>query len=91
MECAAIVDSVRRGELDRLEIPEQPLDILAQQIVAASAAEEWTEDELFADGPARLSVSQSGRANNLIPSFACSRKDFPPSAGGARPICITMP
>src|SRR5512132_1274985 len=47
VECAAIVDSVRRGELDRLELPEQPLDILAQQIVAASAAEEWTEDALF--------------------------------------------
>jgi ATP-dependent Lhr-like helicase len=48
VECAAIVDSVRRGELDRLEIPERPLDILAQQIVAAVAAEEWTEDNLFA-------------------------------------------
>ncbi|HEU5460270.1 MAG TPA: DEAD/DEAH box helicase [Pyrinomonadaceae bacterium] len=48
VECAAIVDSVRRGELDRLEIPERPLDILAQQIVAAVAAEEWTEDDLFA-------------------------------------------
>jgi len=47
VECAAIVDSVRRGELDRLELPEQPLDILAQQIVAASAAEEWSEDALF--------------------------------------------
>ena len=47
VECAAIIDSVRRGELDRLELPELPLDILAQQIVAASAAEEWTEDRLF--------------------------------------------
>ncbi|MDQ2936816.1 MAG: DEAD/DEAH box helicase, partial [Acidobacteriota bacterium] len=47
LECAAIIDSVRRGELDRLELPEQPLDILAQQIVAASAAEEWTEESLF--------------------------------------------
>jgi len=48
VECAAIVDSVRRGELDRLEIPERPLDILAQQIVAAVAAEEWSENDLFA-------------------------------------------
>src|SRR5580765_2639841 len=47
VECAALIDSVRRGELDHLEIPEQPLDILAQQIVAASAPEEWTEDALF--------------------------------------------
>src|SRR5690349_10186497 len=48
VECAAIIDSVRRGELDRLEIPELPLDILAQQIVAAVAAEEWSERDLFA-------------------------------------------
>src|SRR6188474_2149763 len=48
VECAAIIDSVRRGELDQLEIPERPLDILAQQIVAAVAAEEWTENDLFA-------------------------------------------
>ncbi|HJX93464.1 MAG TPA: DEAD/DEAH box helicase [Pyrinomonadaceae bacterium] len=47
VECAAIIDSVRRGELDHLEIPEQPLDILAQQIVASVAAEDWTEDSLF--------------------------------------------
>jgi len=47
VECAALMDSVRRGELDRLEIPEQPFDILAQQIVAAVAPEEWTEDALF--------------------------------------------
>jgi ATP-dependent Lhr-like helicase len=47
VECAAIIDSVRRGELDQLEIPEEPLDILAQQIVAAVAAAEWTENDLF--------------------------------------------
>src|SRR5207253_6738368 len=47
VECAALLDSVRRGDLDRLTIPEQPLDILAQQIVAAVAPEEWTEDGLF--------------------------------------------
>jgi ATP-dependent Lhr-like helicase len=47
VECASIIDAVRRGELDQLEIPERPLDILAQQIVAAVAAEEWTEDDLF--------------------------------------------
>src|SRR5439155_12717470 len=37
VECAALLDAVRRGELDHLEIPEQPLDILAQQMVAAVA------------------------------------------------------
>ena len=48
LECAALVRAMRQGELDRIMIPEAPLDILAQQIVAACAAEEWKEDELFA-------------------------------------------
>ena len=47
VECAALLDAVRRGELDHLTIPEQPFDIMAQQIVATIAAEEWTEDALF--------------------------------------------
>src|SRR5688572_13326696 len=48
VECGGLIDAVRRGELDQLSIPEKPLDILAQQIVATVAAEEWTEDDLFA-------------------------------------------
>src|SRR5882672_9352361 len=47
MECAALVRSIHQGELDRLIIPESPLDILAQQMVAMCSAEEWNEDELF--------------------------------------------
>ncbi|HXO37436.1 MAG TPA: DEAD/DEAH box helicase, partial [Candidatus Acidoferrum sp.] len=47
LECAALVRSIHQGELDRLIIPESPLDILAQQIVAICAAEEQGEDELF--------------------------------------------
>jgi ATP-dependent Lhr-like helicase len=47
VECAALIDSVRGGELDRVSIPQKPLDILAQQIVAGVAAEEWSEDALF--------------------------------------------
>jgi ATP-dependent helicase Lhr and Lhr-like helicase len=48
VECAALLDSVARGELDRVTIPEQPADVLAQQIVAEVAAQEWSEDALFA-------------------------------------------
>ena len=47
VECAALVRAVRAGHLDRIHPPEAPLDILAQQIVAACACEEWGEDELF--------------------------------------------
>ncbi len=47
IECAALVRAVREGRLDRLIIPPKPLDILAQQIVAATACEEWAEDALY--------------------------------------------
>jgi ATP-dependent helicase Lhr and Lhr-like helicase len=47
LECAALVRSIHQGELDRLIIPDAPLDVLAQQIVAICSAEEWGEDELF--------------------------------------------
>jgi ATP-dependent Lhr-like helicase len=47
IECAALIRALRQGELDRLEIPDSPLDILAQQIVAMCACEEWHEDDLF--------------------------------------------
>jgi len=46
-ECAALLWSVRRGELDCLHIPEKPLDVLAQQIVAMVGAEDWEEEKLF--------------------------------------------
>src|SRR5262249_60050026 len=47
VECAALLDSVRRGELDRLSIPENAQDVLAQQIVAEVAAQDWEEQALF--------------------------------------------
>jgi ATP-dependent helicase Lhr and Lhr-like helicase len=47
IECAALVRSIHHGELDRLIIPEAPLDVLAQQIVATCSAEEMGEDEVF--------------------------------------------
>jgi ATP-dependent Lhr-like helicase len=47
VECVALVRSIRRGELDALEIPEKPLDVLAQQIVACAATEDWEEEKLF--------------------------------------------
>jgi ATP-dependent helicase Lhr and Lhr-like helicase len=47
LECAALIRAMRRGDLDRTEIPRNPLDILAQQMVAACAAEDFGEDELF--------------------------------------------
>jgi len=47
IECAALLDCVRRDELDALHIPPAPLDVLAQQIVAEVACREWSEDGLY--------------------------------------------
>ncbi|MHB8425760.1 MAG: DEAD/DEAH box helicase [Gammaproteobacteria bacterium] len=47
VECTALLDCVRRGELDRIRIADAPLDVLAQQIVAEVAAREWDEAELY--------------------------------------------
>jgi ATP-dependent Lhr-like helicase len=47
VECTAIIDAVHRGELDRITVGGKPLDVLAQQIVAETAAEDWAESDLF--------------------------------------------
>src|SRR5438876_1186249 len=47
VECVATLRCVRKGELDCLRIPEKPLDLLAQQIVACAACESWEEQKLF--------------------------------------------
>lgn len=48
VESAAVLRAVRRGELDRLAVPERPVDILIQQVVAACVAEDWDLPALFA-------------------------------------------
>ncbi|MDR3612054.1 MAG: DEAD/DEAH box helicase [Candidatus Obscuribacterales bacterium] len=46
-ECAALIKAIKEGELDRLAAPYEPLDILAQQIVAMCASGQWYEEDLF--------------------------------------------
>ncbi len=47
VECAALVRAIRQADLDTLVLPDTPLDILAQQIVAMCSAEDWNEEDLF--------------------------------------------
>src|SRR3954464_2766110 len=47
IEIAAALRAISQGELDKLMIPEAPLDILAQQIVAMCSAEDWKEQALY--------------------------------------------
>ena len=64
VECTALLDAVRRDELDRLVVPPKPLDVLAQQIVAEVAAQEWTEKALF------------GLVQRAYPYAELTRKEF---------------
>ncbi|MDE1176111.1 MAG: DEAD/DEAH box helicase [Edaphobacter sp.] len=48
VEQAALIRRMRSGDLDLLEIPPEPIDVLMQQIVASCGAEPWDEDALYA-------------------------------------------
>ena len=48
VECTALLTAVHHGRLDALDPPVAPLDIVAQQVVAETGAEEWEIDKLFA-------------------------------------------
>ena len=64
VECAALLRGTRQGRLDAIVVPERPLDILAQQMVAESAAEPWAEGELL------------GLARRAAPFRDLSAEDF---------------
>ena len=50
VECTALLGAVRAGQLDAIQLPVAPLDILAQQVVAEVGAREWRTDELYRVG-----------------------------------------
>lgn len=47
VECTAMLEAIRQNELDHIRMPVQPLDVLAQQIVAEIANREWQEQSLY--------------------------------------------
>ena len=64
LEAAAVVRTIKEQRLDRIAMPEAPLDVLAQQIVAAVAAESIEVDALY------------GRFVNAAPYRALARETF---------------
>ena len=48
LECAVVAKAMRAGEIEETQIPRNPLDVLAQQIVAICADEEIAVDDLHA-------------------------------------------
>jgi ATP-dependent Lhr-like helicase len=47
VECLATMRSIQKAEMDILIMPDKPLDVLAQQIVASVSVEDWDEQKLF--------------------------------------------
>ncbi len=47
LETAAVVEGMLSGRIEKTVVPLNPLDVLAQQIVAMLALDDWTVDELF--------------------------------------------
>jgi len=47
LECAAVVARMRTGEIEHTTVPRLPLDVLAQQLVAVCADEEWALADLL--------------------------------------------
>ena len=47
VEQAALVQAMRAGVLDQMEIPEAPIDVLMQQVAAMCGAESWDEESLY--------------------------------------------
>ncbi len=64
VECVALLKAVQAGELDRVRMPEAPLDVLAQQIVAAACAESCELEALY------------GAFTRALPYQALSRADY---------------
>ncbi len=87
IECAAMVRAVHDGELDRVSVPDKPLDVLAQQIVAETAAEEeWDEDALLrALQAAPIRIGTSKRSSSWK-WWRCSRAATRRAAAGARAL-----
>ena len=47
LACAAVTDSMHRGSIEPTRYPRNPLDVLAQQIVAMVAVEDWNAEDLY--------------------------------------------
>ncbi len=61
-QTAVAVERMRSGAIEKLSVPANPLDVLAQQVVAVLAMEDWAVDDLFALVTRAASYSQLPRS-----------------------------
>ena len=78
----SLLDGVRHGELDRLDIPERPLDVLAQQIVAEVAAQEWARTRFCAGAPGLAIIATCAQRISRLQSVCWPRASAPAAGAG---------
>ena len=91
VECTALLDAVRRGELDALQMPAQPLDVLAQQLVAEVGCARIRRGRAVRAGAPGVALSRARRAPSSTSWCACSPKASPRGAAGRAPTCTATP
>jgi ATP-dependent Lhr-like helicase len=84
VEAAAVVRSIRERALDRVAIPEAPLDVLAQQIVAAVAAESLSVDTLL-ERVRRAAPYRGLSRDDFLAAVRCVAEPLPAEVKGAAP------
>ena len=70
LECAVVAKAMREGEIEETAIPANPLDVLAQQVVAICADDEIVDD--FYDLVQGVTPSPTSRARSSTTSSTCS-------------------
>ena len=63
VQSAVVAGRMRAGEIEELKIPRNPLDVLAQQIVAMTAVDDWRGGRARADGPPGGAVQRADQAD----------------------------
>ncbi|PYN55446.1 MAG: hypothetical protein DMD94_11450 [Candidatus Rokuibacteriota bacterium] len=84
LEAAAVARSIKERQLDRVVMPEAPLDVLAQQVVAAVAAESLTVDVLHARFKNAAPYRNLGR-EELVAVVRSLAEPLPAEVKGAAP------
>ena len=59
--CAAVTAAMQKGQVESSRFPRNPLDVLAQQIVAMAAMDRWSVDDLFATIRSAAPFAELGR------------------------------
>ena len=93
LESAVVARAMRAGEIEETRIPRNPLDVLAQQVVAICADEEVSVDDAPRPRAAGLPVRRARRARSSRTSSTCSRAATRPTSSPScgRGSCGTGP